>query len=734
MKKRNSEVMSQKAGLIDDKKRHGHFSATQALVRSFGVRRSKQDFFDSVVRLIQQESGCQFVGIRVLNDSGYIPYQSFVGFSREFWETENMIQVSKEDCVCTRIVGGQLLPCDMHVVNSSGSLCCNDTLAFAETLSTDEQKLYRGACNNAGYRSVAVVPIKSRDAVLGVVHVADLVPQQLSLSTMEFVEDCARLVGEILSRDKMERSLKITEDNRSILESIVTGISSLAYVVDMDRYELIYTSKMFDELYHENMVGRKCFEIFGFLFPCAECINSADADDADGPAAWERHDSVYDRYYFAERKAINWPDGRLINAAFVTDVTRQRKAEAAEEKLRETLRRFQVFFVHSRDIMLFVDRVDGRIIEANPAAEVAYGYTRQEILNLGILDLRACRNTRQASEQMNAAATVGITFETSHRRKDGSCFPVEVTSRGEQLGEQQLLFSVIRDITERKAAEEALLRSRDELVENEKQLQLSAAELVATNNELAAANAELKSFANIVAHDFRTPMVNLQGFTGELSRSLDELKQIIHAAELTIPPYVQEAVDELLDKDVPDAQKYINSSVDRLSRMIDALLKLARLGRRDMVYQPIAMNDLVSTVQQSFYHAIEQGKVKVEVGPLPPITSDQLAIEQIISNFLDNAIKYLEPGRPGVIVISGADNGGETVFCVADNGRGIAERDLEKIFEIFGRAGRQDVVGEGMGLAYVRTLIRQLGGRVWCQSEPGVGTKMFFSLPNQPVH
>jgi signal transduction histidine kinase len=142
-----------------------------------------------------------------------------------------------------------------------------------------------------------------------------------------------------------------------------------------------------------------------------------------------------------------------------------------------------------------------------------------------------------------------------------------------------------------------------------------------------------------------------------------------------------------------------------------------------MFYKEVDMSQLVYTVLQSFHHQIKKRDIGLEVGLLPKIITDYLAVEQIIGNLLDNAIKYLKPGQSGKISIRSADNGDEYLFSVQDNGRGIAITDREKVFEIFRRAGIQDVPGEGMGLAYVRTLVRQLGGVVWCESEPLVGQR-----------
>ncbi|WP_378952812.1 PAS domain S-box protein [Pelosinus sp. sgz500959] len=132
----------------------------------------------------------------------------------------------------------------------------------------------------------------------------------------------------------------------------------------------------------------------------------------------------------------------------------------------ETLQKFQLFFLHSRDIMLFVDKENGNIIEANPAAEKAYGYLRDELLNKHILDLRIEREVGLTIEQMNVAVQDSIIFNTVHKRKNGSLFPVQVSSRSEQVGERHILFSVVRDITEQDKAEKALQKLNIELESN----------------------------------------------------------------------------------------------------------------------------------------------------------------------------------------------------------------------------------------------------------------------------
>jgi len=132
----------------------------------------------------------------------------------------------------------------------------------------------------------------------------------------------------------------------------------------------------------------------------------------------------------------------------------------------------------------------------------------------------------------------------------------------------------------------------------------------------------------------------------------------------------------------------------------------------------------------SLAHQLKEHQVKVTVGDLPTVVADRMSIEQILNNLFSNAVKYLEPDRPGEIEITGERRGEETIFYVRDNGRGIKEEDLPKAFMPFRRLGRQDTQGAGVGLSYAETLVRRHGGRIRCESEFGVGTTFSFSIAN----
>jgi signal transduction histidine kinase/ABC-type xylose transport system substrate-binding protein len=310
--------------------------------------------------------------------------------------------------------------------------------------------------------------------------------------------------------------------------------------------------------------------------------------------------------------------------------------------------------------------------------------------------------------QVIGALTIQSTQEAAFGEEDVAVLQTMANQLANAIANARLYDQAQQEITERKWAEE--------------QLQQYA-------TKLEQANEEIKQFAYIVSHDLRAPLTNLKGFSEELSYALE----VIGSAMDKVLPHLEEkqrlAVTTALQEDVPEALSFIGSSVTRMDDFINAVLKLSRLGRRELKFEPVDMDALVQATLQTLGHQIEERQVKVNVGPLPEVVADRASMEQIMGNILGNAVKYLDLGRSGEIEVTAERGRDETTFRVWDNGRGIAEEDMDKVFAPFRRAGKQDVPGEGMGLPYVQTLVRRHGGRIWCESQPGKGSAFYFTVP-----
>lgn len=285
-------------------------------------------------------------------------------------------------------------------------------------------------------------------------------------------------------------------------------------------------------------------------------------------------------------------------------------------------------------------------------------------------------------------------------------------------------------------------RARDEaealLRDNNINLEATVDERTA---DLREANNEIQRFAYIVSHDLRSPLVNIMGFTSELEELRTDIFRRIAAlgraaaspsplpAAATATEPALEAEDRQLAQDFAEALGFIKSSIAKMDRLITAILNLTREGRREFEPVRIDTGELIEAIVTTMAHQAAEAQAEIRIAPLPEIVSDRLALEQIFSNLIDNALKYLKPGVPGEINVRGRTKLGFAIFEIADNGRGIEPKDHQRIFDLFRRAGTQDKPGQGIGLAHVRALVRRLGGTMSVQSELNNGSTFTITLP-----
>lgn len=250
--------------------------------------------------------------------------------------------------------------------------------------------------------------------------------------------------------------------------------------------------------------------------------------------------------------------------------------------------------------------------------------------------------------------------------------------------------------------------------------------------DLTAANEEVQRFAYIVSHDLRAPLVNVMGYTSELQAAGKAIEKQLAAIEEKAPDKVLPEAVLAVREDMPEAIGFIRTSTEKMDRLINAILKLSREGRRNLSPQTLDMTGLVQAIADSVNHQTEELGAEIVVEALPQIESDRLMVEQVFGNLIDNAVKYLAPERPGRIVVRGFEtDDGLVRFEVSDNGRGVAEKDHERIFELFRRSGKQDRPGEGLGLAFVRNTVRRLGGSISVSSTLAEGSTFEVNLPKR---
>ena len=428
--------------------------------------------------------------------------------------------------------------------------------------------------------------------------------------------------------------------------------------------------------------------------------------------------------------------------------------ERAEETARRSAAMFRDVLESAPDAMVIADGL-GRIVIVNAQAERLFGYTREELLGRPV-EMLLPERVRDAHAHHRASyhsapltRPMGAGLDLLGRRKDGSEFPVEVSLSPLKDDGGLLVTSVVRDITERKRAEEEIKRLNQDLERR----------VVERTAELEAANKELEAFAYSVSHDLRAPLRAMDGF----SRMLVEK----HAPQLS-----------------DEARRYlgvVRKSSQEMGQLIEDLLTFSRLGRQAVERRTVSLSRLAREAFEDLRAECEGRRVELVVGDLPECKADPRLLKHVFMNLLSNALKFtrgrevarievgchLEGGggdlpeckaHPRLLkhvfmnLLSNAlkftrgrevarievgcrREGGEHACFVRDNGVGFDMRYVDKLFGVFQRLHRiEDYEGTGVGLAIVQRIVHRHGGRVWAEGKLDQGATVYFTLGGGDPH
>jgi PAS domain S-box-containing protein len=417
------------------------------------------------------------------------------------------------------------------------------------------------------------------------------------------------------------------------------------------------------------------------------------------------------------------PDGQ-VSGIFVQghDVTEQKRSE---EALRESEERFRAI-ANSIDQLIWATQPDGHHDYYN---QRWYEYTG---VPEGSTDGEAWNGMFHPDDQERAwgvwrhCLATGEPYHIEYRLRHRSGEYRWVLGRAQAVRDEEgrikRWFGTCTDIHDLRQAQDALRESRERALRTEEETRRLASILAERVTELDAANEEIQRFAYIVSHDLRAPLVNVMGFTSELEGAQAEIERFYRNVRQADSNLISPEIRAAIESDLPEAIGFIRSSTVKMDKLIRAILKLSREGRRVLAPEPIDMAQLLEAQRHSVAHQLHERSAILLIEPLPDLTSDRLAIEQIFGNLIDNAVKYLHPSRPGRIAVRGRHLGANVIYEIEDNGRGIDPKDFERIFDLFRRSGVQDQQGEGIGLAHVRALVRRLGGTISVSSRLGEGS------------
>ena len=383
--------------------------------------------------------------------------------------------------------------------------------------------------------------------------------------------------------------------------------------------------------------------------------------------------------------------------SFILDLTERKHAEREAAALREArvadaLRIRLAAIVDSTDDAIIGESLDGLIETWNPGAERMFGYAAAEVIGLpvAILDPAVVgpKDAPSCAEHPSRTTRFGH-FDARRRRKDGELIDVAVTRSAmrDPSGAAVGACKVVRDITDRKRAEEALALAKE-----------------ATER----ANRELEAFSYSVAHDLRAPLRGMSGFAAVLL----------------------EDYGDKLDAEGRDCLEEIQSNAVKMGALIDALLSLSRVARSELRPSPVDLSALARTVAAGFAAAEPDRAVELIVAEGLTAAVDAALARALLENLLGNAWKFTgRTARPRV-EFGSTTEGGARVFYVRDNGAGFDMAHAQKLFAAFQRLhAAREFPGTGIGLATVQRIIHRHGGRVWADGRINAGATFYFTIP-----
>lgn len=374
------------------------------------------------------------------------------------------------------------------------------------------------------------------------------------------------------------------------------------------------------------------------------------------------------------------------------------------EILLEGERSTRLILENSLQAFLAMDR-NGTVLDWNLRAEGLFGWARHEAIGKSIKDLIRPTPTRDVYldnlDKILSDSPEGILnkrIEVYAIHKDGHQFPIEFGFFRIKDKSDYLYCTFINDISERKRVERRTKQLNEEL---ERLVQERTSALLRSNKEL-------QQLVKIASHDLQEPLRAIQGFAQLLSRRYYDK----------------------LDKDGNQFIEFILDGTQRMQRLIQSVLEHSNICTEEREIESVDVSTVIKEVMKNLNKSISDSKATIVFGDLPSIPVERSQLIQLFQNLISNSIKYAGNKVP-YIVISAEKSVDDWLFSVQDNGIGIDNKYVDKIFDMFARLhGRIEYSGTGMGLAICKKIVTANGGKIWTESEPGEGSIFFFTLPS----
>ena len=299
--------------------------------------------------------------------------------------------------------------------------------------------------------------------------------------------------------------------------------------------------------------------------------------------------------------------------------------------------------------------------------------------------------------------------------------PVELAGLADSFNEMQSAI-MTRDMKIREDAEK--IQKLNSILEQKVEDRNKT--ILQQNTALKRKNEELEQILYAASHDLRTPLISIQGFSEELKLSCESLVK-----EASSPDGAAASrLDEIVNGEIKFALNYIINGSKRMESLLEALLRISRMGRESLQIKRLDMNELISNVKMNLEYQLNEAGAELAVKKLQACYADENQFQQVFTNLISNAIKYRDPSRKCVITISSEADNEFTRYSVADNGIGIEPEHLARVFHAFYRVDDEFSEGEGVGLAIVSRALDLHNGRAYASSEYGKGSIFTIEVPN----
>jgi PAS domain S-box-containing protein len=418
-------------------------------------------------------------------------------------------------------------------------------------------------------------------------------------------------------------------------------------------------------------------------------------------------------YLWGEAACLFDRDGRRCGAfEVVRDITEHKRVELA---LRESELKYRTLFDAASDAIFLMWQ--DRIVDCNARTLKMYGCSRDQMLSASPAEFSppvqpdGRPSGEAALEKIGLAMTEGAQlFEWEHRRADGSPFTAEVSLNRLELSGETLLQAIVRDITERKRAEEQVRELNADLQRHAEEMERRVTERTA---QLAVKSQELKELAHTVSHDLKAPL-------GGIAVCAAELDHELRAG---------------LSERARSCLSQIRADTSHLDALIEDLLRYSQLDTETPSPTTFDLGGLVARLLRDRELIVKElhAVVTVDISAVTVQTWEQ-GLVQVLSNLIDNALKYSRNADPPRLRIAAEERDGVWRVTINDNGIGFDMKHHDRIFKLFNRLVRmEEFDGTGAGLAIAKKVLEKQGGRLWAESAPGQGATFFVELPRPPA-